>query len=99
MKCRARYARGCVNWAIKMTLKTSALLSPSLTRSGDAAKNTVAWAKTTRESNASVVVEGARGDTPVTVGRSSPVKKSLENGARLGAMMKWETIYMWRQQV
>ena len=62
----ARYARGCVNWAIKMTLKTSALLPLPC----DEAKNTVAWAKTTRESNASVVVEGARGDTPVTVGRA-----------------------------
>ena len=34
IECGAKYARGCVNWAIKMTLKTSA-------PPGDAAKNTV----------------------------------------------------------
>ena len=37
MDCRAKYARGSVNWAIKMTLKTSALppsLSPSLAAAG-----------------------------------------------------------------
>ena len=43
IECGAKYARGCVNWAIKMTLKTSALPPslPLLPPPGDAAKNTV----------------------------------------------------------
>ena len=91
MKCRARYARGCVNWAIKMTLKTSALLPLP----GDAAKNTVAWAKTTRESNASL----SKGREAIHLLRTSVGLCKKTWRMRLEVIMKWEPNRMWRQQV